>query len=824
MPNGQKEPEKGCILVVDDDMDSRKAITGTLGVRDYRYFDSATGDRGIELLKAHNDEIDACIIDQQLGAGMSGVETVRTIREKYPSIPILVFTGRDGDGADVIRAGASLYLQKRFLERANLIVVVEALVTMRRFASEVAITANDLELLQRSFDAMAVEVMILDPEHNVLLINARKREALGLASDMSVTGKCWETVCCCDAPCTACEFSSCKNGGEPREIEVRDRTLIFHTASVNDEDGVTKYYVQTATDVTRRKKIIQIIQQLAQLTAHPTEKIADRVVEELYAMGYSRVRLYLVNEAGQPVGCASRGMDEGFNIRAFNLGDDDPNALEAFREAQPIMLGREELKTDRLFDDFQKEGVAHQLVVPLQSASEVVGMLVIDDKDASRLLGMEDVDLMSLFGTGIADAISTSNTRARREREFQWVEATQDIDSALAENPSLAHVFGSIIRTFVNLMQADSGLVLILDETDGHLTPFALSDGLNQELYGFRHPGDNGLVGKCLKSGEKVVVHDVWKDPKFIDFFTSLHDGTPWKAFIGEKRGAVVVPIRRSATTLMGVLILRFDRDFELHAADDAYVDGIANRIAIALAKYDQEQAVQSMLMHQAKLSDLALLTAGVAHGLKAPLTNIRSSLDVVAGNTLPPQAHQHIAQAHSQLDRAYKMIENLRRWARPQGMEPDFIRVDECLNELIEIVRLEFEDRKITIRERFNGGVPLAFVPPDGFRLAIIDMFWNAYNAMPDGGDLTVSLRRNDGEKSVVLAISDNGTGMKPQQVESLLSFNPFTAPPPGGGGLGLYLANRVLRQVQGRLQCESEPGKGTTFYLTIPTERPVG
>ena len=99
--------------------------------------------------------------------------------------------------------------------------------------------------------------------------------------------------------------------------------------------------------------------------------------------------------------------------------------------------------------------------------------------------------------------------------------------------------------------------------------------------------------------------------------------------------------------------------------------------------------------------------------------------------------------------------------------------------------------------------------------REVLVNMIYNAIDAMPSGGEIRMSSQESNGR--VVLTIADNGTGMTPE-VKSRL-FDPFfTTKGKGGTGMGMAVSFGIIRRHNGSIEVESEPGRGTTFRISLP------
>ena len=182
------------------------------------------------------------------------------------------------------------------------------------------------------------------------------------------------------------------------------------------------------------------------------------------------------------------------------------------------------------------------------------------------------------------------------------------------------------------------------------------------------------------------------------------------------------------------------------------------------------------------------------------------------------PHYAQILEKIETQTDRVGRIIKNLLNFARnPQ--DSSFRRVDlkESLQEIISLIDYKLKNMNIELE------LVLASVPPfhaQGERLqqVYINIILNALDAMPQGGKLRIELFQTGREAAV--RITDTGAGIKAEHLAHI--FDPFftTKGIGKGTGLGLSISYAIIKEHEGRIQVESEPGKGSSFTIVIPMD----
>jgi len=228
---------------------------------------------------------------------------------------------------------------------------------------------------------------------------------------------------------------------------------------------------------------------------------------------------------------------------------------------------------------------------------------------------------------------------------------------------------------------------------------------------------------------------------------------------------------------------------------------------------------LQQQLLTSEKLASIGLLSAGVAHEINTPLTGISSYIQMLQKKLTDTHYAQILEKVETQTDRVARIIKNLLAFARSPS-EASFQRVDlkSNIEEILSLIDYKLKNMNIRLV------LELAPVPPiyaQGERLqqVFINIILNALDAMPGGGELRIRLSVEDGAE--VVRISDTGTGIKPEHRSRI--FDPFftTKGVGKGTGLGLSISYAIVKEHDGRIDVQSEVGRGSTFCITLPIGR---
>lgn len=216
-----------------------------------------------------------------------------------------------------------------------------------------------------------------------------------------------------------------------------------------------------------------------------------------------------------------------------------------------------------------------------------------------------------------------------------------------------------------------------------------------------------------------------------------------------------------------------------------------------------------------------------LAHEIRNPLHAISGALAVIQKrcNVEDSFLNQSIKIIHEEVNHLNDFVQGCLNFVRP----PDFIRFSEVnLRELISVTTsmmthtLEPESNKIKIDIKADPDLPKVYVNYEEIKQAFLNIVKNAFEAMPEGGELLIDASQtHESPKAVEIVFKDQGVGIKKEAMAFL--FSPFFTNKPRGNGLGLALCRRIIvERHQGTIHVESEENKGTTVKVRLPIDRP--
>lgn len=223
----------------------------------------------------------------------------------------------------------------------------------------------------------------------------------------------------------------------------------------------------------------------------------------------------------------------------------------------------------------------------------------------------------------------------------------------------------------------------------------------------------------------------------------------------------------------------------------------------------------QEELVRKGKLATLGQLAGGVSHELRNPLAVISNAIYFLQ-MTLPDadeKTKEYLELISSEVRNSEKIVSDLLGFSRTTLADRSEVTVSELVATVLE---RQTPPDGVDVTTQIPTDLPPVFVDPQQIGQVLINLVTNAYEAMPDGGKLTIKAQ---GEKDLVaVSLTDTGCGMSEETMRGL--FQPLFTTKAKGMGLGLAVVKNLLEANRGSIGVQSEEGKGSTFILRLPVK----
>ena len=246
-------------------------------------------------------------------------------------------------------------------------------------------------------------------------------------------------------------------------------------------------------------------------------------------------------------------------------------------------------------------------------------------------------------------------------------------------------------------------------------------------------------------------------------------------------------------------------------------------RFAAILSDITQDKQTTAARIESERTSSVLLLAAGVAHELGNPLNSLTIHLQLIERKLRKLKAAKDADSAalaesinicQEEVRRLDGIVTNFLEAIRPRA--PDLAETNpaDVLAEVLRFQQGELADRGITVEAETPADLPTVMADRNQLKQVFFNLIKNAVEAMAPGGKLKIRSRADD--DSVFLLFGDSGSGIKQGDLGRL--FQPYHSTKPGGHGLGLMIAQRIMREHGGQIGIESKEGVGTVVTLQFP------
>jgi len=267
----------------------------------------------------------------------------------------------------------------------------------------------------------------------------------------------------------------------------------------------------------------------------------------------------------------------------------------------------------------------------------------------------------------------------------------------------------------------------------------------------------------------------------------------------------------------MQAYVERRERDLE-YMADELAQEG--RRLA---RSYEAQGAALRVTTERARvaeeLASIATLVAGLAHEIGTPMGVIQGHAKLLESSVSGEDANWRLRTIQEQVTRISKIIQTLLDMARPRPSRRQPLQVEPLLDATLGFLAEKIRRHDVEVVRDFESTDNVSG-DPERLQQLFLNLFINALDAMPDGGELRVGIRRvSDDEGTWIAAqVVDSGAGIEAENLEKV--FDPFftTKPAGEGNGLGLMVCRGIVGDHGGTIEVSSAAGEGTRFEIRLP------
>ena len=289
-----------------------------------------------------------------------------------------------------------------------------------------------------------------------------------------------------------------------------------------------------------------------------------------------------------------------------------------------------------------------------------------------------------------------------------------------------------------------------------------------------------------------------------------------------------------SATREVSVIFLTAKADFQ--SIIQGFETGAVDYITKPYNRKELLIRVKTHLTMQRQRKQLELSTSFekkifsiIGHDLRSPMGNIRTYIDafLMVNNDLNENVITLLKDLYLLSDNAFNLLENLLNWAKSQSggivCRPQMDNISSLIKNVLALFHMQAESKSINLKFAGNDAVN-GFFDAELISVVIRNLVSNALKFTPHGGSITLDAKHQveNSQERLIIEVSDTGTGMPGEIVDNLINknihFTTYGTDNEKGSGLGFQLCKEFVARNSGHIWIESTPGKGSSFYVSLP------
>jgi two-component system, NtrC family, sensor kinase len=239
-----------------------------------------------------------------------------------------------------------------------------------------------------------------------------------------------------------------------------------------------------------------------------------------------------------------------------------------------------------------------------------------------------------------------------------------------------------------------------------------------------------------------------------------------------------------------------------------------------------ESRRIQGQIMQSEKLAAIGQLAAGVMHEINNPLATISACVAAIGGrvgtlgDSEKATVEEYLEIIDKEVDRCTRIVDGLLDFSRPKGKSKGRVVLNALVDETLFLLKHHQRFKRLSLVRELDLSLPATNGNAEQLTQVLMALMLNAVDAMDDRrGTLTVRTARNPNRSDeVYVEIEDNGVGIP--RADQPKIFDPFytTKPPGRGTGLGLSICYGIVEEHRGRIEVDSQPGRGSIFRVFLP------
>lgn len=544
------------------------------------------------------------------------------------------------------------------------------------------------------------------------------------------------------------------------------------------------------------------------------------------AVGASACAVYFYDEANDRlIFKASYNIDE--KELAGRTIKPESKVLEIIRTRRPATIDDVE-DTGMPADVIRKSGIKSILGIPLVYRSNITGVIFLMKKIAIPGFSPSEIDLSASMANLAAQAIENARLVGDLRKRTDEMRRVYEIQRRITQSISLEETLESIVSSAPYILNLPYSMIFLIDPNYQEITSIKATEELMK-----KHGKIKFKMGDLIAS--KIAIRD--RKPVVIEDTLNFKDIARPIVLMLNMRTCIVLPLIARGRVLGVMWLFGTEAPVQYSGEDVRRAVALSDQAAIAIDNArlfkDLAEANRQLEDSYEKLKDLDNVKMEfftlISHELRTPLTTIKGFTELLHDEVLGElneQQRDKLDRINASVDKLTDIVSKLSDISSIESRRFPINRIPVSINELInEVVRsITFlaESKNIQIKADVPMNIPIIRVDRHKIEQVILNIINNAIKYTPPGGNIYINVR--DREEDVLVSIRDTGIGIPRKDLEKI--FTGFyhaeykLSYEYKGTGLGLAISKGIIESHGGQIWVESEVGKGSTFYFTLPKE----
>jgi signal transduction histidine kinase len=486
---------------------------------------------------------------------------------------------------------------------------------------------------------------------------------------------------------------------------------------------------------------------------------------------------------------------------------------------------------------FGSKKAQEMMLVPLRYRGRTNGLLTLE-KSRAEEFSVYDTHLITVIAGHLAGLLEYSRLREEAEARARNLGLIHEVVQEVIGLLNKKEVVQITAELLVQYFGYEFAVILLVDENyrasvcgaGGSRAPS--SEALLAEFSRLIEGENGGITKHVLLTGESLLVNDVSQSPIY-------------RTIKGWDAGSELCVSLKDGERVIGLMDIESSSKNAFGQNDFMALESLAGILSSVISNADQYQRSQltvrelrqtqqelqtrieaqleaeRRLIQAEKMAAVGEMAAGIAHELNNPLTTVTGFTELVLDD-LPEGAENRadLELVLREARRARDVVRRLLDFSRRTESERTRVDLNELLGDVLSLTNHLMHTSGVQLEVTLGKNLPWVSVDRNQMKQVFLNLFHNALQAMPTGGQLYIRTipRQREGRKWVTVSITDTGFGISPEHRERI--FEPFftTKSAQGGTGLGLSITYGIVSDHGGEIEVESEVGKRTCFTVWLP------